>query len=124
MTTEMTIKKETARSVARLGLLNQMVQTVRQRALFVPGQHLLVAVSGGADSMALLSLLHQLAPSWRLSLTAVHFNYGLRGGESDADESFVRAWCDERRIPLIVQQLVIPKRRGTSSLQATAREAR
>ena len=124
MTTETMIKKETVRSAARPGLLNQMVRTVRQRALFVPGQRLLVAVSGGADSMALLSLLHRLAPSWRLSLTAVHFNYGLRGGESDADESFVRAWCEERHIPLIVEQPLLPKKRGASSLQAAAREAR
>jgi tRNA(Ile)-lysidine synthase len=124
MTTETTIKTETARSAARLGLLNQMVRTVKQRALFVPGQHLLVAVSGGADSMALLSVLHRLAPSWHLSLTAIHFNYGLRGGESDADESFVRAWCDERDVPLIVQQPVLPKKQRASSLQAAAREAR
>jgi tRNA(Ile)-lysidine synthase len=74
--------------------------------------------------MALLSLLHRLAPSWQLSLTAVHFNYGLRGRESDADESFVRAWCDQRHVPLIVQQPVLPKKRRASSLQAAAREAR
>jgi tRNA(Ile)-lysidine synthase len=121
---ETTISKETSKPAARPALLNQMVRTVKQRALFSPGQHLLVAVSGGADSMALLSLLHQLAPSWRLSITVVHFNYGLREGESDADESFVRTWCDERRIPLIVQRPVLPKRRGTSSLQAAAREVR
>jgi tRNA(Ile)-lysidine synthase len=121
---EMTINKETSKPAARPALLNQMVRTVKQRALFSPGQHLLVAVSGGADSMALLSLLHQLAPSWHLSLTVVHFNYGLRGGESDADESFVRTWCDERHIPLIVQRPVLHKRRGTSSLQAAAREVR
>jgi tRNA(Ile)-lysidine synthase len=124
MMTDTLINKEASKPAARPALLTQMLRTVRQQKLFAPGQRLLVAVSGGPDSMALLSLLHQLAPSWHLSLTVVHFNYGLRGQESDADESFVRTWCDERGIPLIVQWPVLPKKRGASSVQATAREVR
>lgn len=119
-----TIRKKVSKPTARPALLNEVVRTVRKQALFSPGQRLLVAVSGGADSMALLSLLHYLAPSWRLSLTAIHFNYGLRGEESDEDESFVRTWCDRWRIPLIVQRPVLPQRRRASSLQAVAREVR
>lgn len=121
---ETTINKKTSTPNVRPPLLNGMVRTVRERALFLPGQHLLVAVSGGPDSMALLSLLHRLAQSWRLSLTAVHFNYGLRGEESDGDESFVRTWCDEQRIPLLVQRPMLPKKCRASSLQAAAREVR
>lgn len=121
---ETTISKKASKATARPALLNEMVRTVRQQALFLPGQHLLVAVSGGADSMALLSLLHRLAPSWQLSLTAVHFNYGLRGGESEGDESFVRTWCGERRVPLVVHRPVLSKKRRASSLQAVAREVR
>ena len=56
-------------------LLNRVVQTIREHHLLDPGQHVLGAVSGGPDSMALLSLLTSLAPSWRLKLTAIHFNY-------------------------------------------------
>jgi tRNA(Ile)-lysidine synthase len=85
---------------------------------------LLVAVSGGPDSVALLSLMASLAPSWRLKLTAVHFNYGLRGGESDGDEAFVSAFCRSRNIPLIVRRPVLTKQRRVSSLQALARSAR
>lgn len=106
------------------GLLNRMVRTVRRERLFAPGQHLLVALSGGPDSVALLSLLAALAPSWRLTLTAVHFNYRLRGSESDGDERFVSSFCRERRIPLIVQRPTLIKRRRASSVQALAREAR
>jgi tRNA(Ile)-lysidine synthase len=124
MTVETIINKKTAKRTSRPALLNQVVRAVRQRGLFAPGQRLLVAVSGGPDSMALLSLLHELARSWHLSLTVVHFNYGLRGGESDADESLVRSWCEQRSIPFIVQRPVLPKRRGVSSLQAAAREVR
>jgi tRNA(Ile)-lysidine synthase len=105
-------------------LLKRMVRTIREQRLFAPGHHLLVAVSGGPDSIALLSLLGRLAPSWRLTLTAVHFNYRLRGSESDEDEAFVTAFCREREIPLIVQRPALAKRRKISSLQALARDAR
>ena len=113
-----------ARSAARPALLSQLVRTVRQQQLFVPGQHLIVAVSGGPDSVALLSLLHRLAPSWRLTLTAVHCNYGLRGAESDGDESCVRDFCQERQLPLVIHRPKLVKRQHRSSLQAAARDAR
>ena len=109
---------------ARHPVFHAMVRTIRDRQLFEPGQHLLVAVSGGPDSVALLSLLTALAPAWRLTLTVVHFNYGLRGTEADGDEAFVAALCRERGIALVVQRPVLTKRRGAASLQARARVAR
>ena len=105
-------------------LLTRMVQTIREHHLLDPGQHVLVAVSGGPDSLALLSLLASLAPSWQLKLTAIHFNYGLRGNESDGDEKFVASFCQTRNIPFVVRKPVLVKRRRASSLQALARWAR
>jgi tRNA(Ile)-lysidine synthase len=105
-------------------LLDRIVTTIQERRLFDPGHHLLVAVSGGPDSIALLSLLSALAPSWRLKLTVVHFNYGLRGNESDGDEAFVALYCRTRNIPLIVRRPVLTKQRGASSVQVLARWAR
>lgn len=64
------------------------------------GELVLCAVSGGADSMCLLHLLHAMAPECGFSLRAAHFNHNLRGGESLRDENFVRAWCRQRGIPL------------------------
>ena len=104
--------------------MTQLVRTVRQQQLFVPGQHLLVAVSGGPDSVALLSLLHRLARSWRLTLTAIHCNYGFRGTESNDDESFVKNFCQERKLSLVIHRPKLVTRRQRSSLQATARDAR
>ncbi|MGH7147035.1 MAG: tRNA lysidine(34) synthetase TilS [Nitrospiraceae bacterium] len=124
MAAETTIMKPSSRSAARPGLLTHLVQTVRQQQLFVPGQHLLVAVSGGPDSITLLSLLHRLAPSWRLTLTVVHCNYGLRGAESDGDEAFVKTFCRERHLSLVIHRPTLVKRRQRSSLQAAARDAR
>jgi tRNA(Ile)-lysidine synthase len=101
-----------------------MVGTVRQRRLFEQGQHVLVAVSGGPDSVALLSLLHQLASSWGLALTAAHFNYGLRGRESDGDEAFVVSLCRGLDVPLHTQRLPLGLRRRGVSIQAAARQLR
>jgi tRNA(Ile)-lysidine synthase len=65
-------------------------RTILARQLLRRGQSLLVAVSGGLDSMVLLHVLHSLSAQnqWRLAIA--HFNHHLRGVESDADEQFVR----------------------------------
>ena len=105
-------------------LLHRMVQTVRSRSLFDRGQHVLIAVSGGPDSIALLSLLHRLRLSWRLTLTVVHFNYGLRGNESDTDQAFVETMCRRLDIPFQTMQLDVRRRDRGLSLQAAARDLR
>jgi len=124
MAAEPTIMTPSSITAARPALLTHLVRTVRQQQLFVPGQHLLVAVSGGPDSVALLSLLHRLALSWRLTLTVVHCNYGLRGAESEGDESFVSDFCRDRQLSLVIHRPKLVKRRQHSSLQAMARAAR
>lgn len=116
--------RPSSRAAVRPTLLTHLIRTVREQQLFVPGHHLLVAVSGGPDSVALLSLLHRLAQSWRLTLTVVHCNYRLRGEESDGDESFVKTFCQERDLPLVIHRPVLIKRRQRASLQAAARDAR
>ena len=58
--------------------------------LLVPGTRVVVAVSGGSDSVALLRLLCSLRESCHLDVVCAHFNHQLRGAESDADEAFVR----------------------------------
>ncbi|MGH7181657.1 MAG: tRNA lysidine(34) synthetase TilS, partial [Nitrospiraceae bacterium] len=124
MDVEGTLLNPPSSSRSRPALLPRLVRTVRQQQLFHPGHHILVAVSGGPDSITLLSLLHRLANPWRLTLTVVHCNYGLRGAESDDDESFVSAFCRERDLPLVIHRPKLAKRRQNSSLQAAARKAR
>jgi tRNA(Ile)-lysidine synthase len=101
-----------------------VVKTVRSRNLFERGQHVLIAVSGGPDSIALLSLLHRLRLPWRLALTAMHVNYGLRGEESDADQAFVETVCRRMSIPLETMRLDVRRRARGLSLQAEARDLR
>lgn len=65
-----------------------------------PGSALVCAVSGGADSVALLHLLWGLSKELGFALSAAHFNHCLRGEESDGDEAFVRDLCKQWGIPL------------------------
>ncbi|MFY4728427.1 tRNA lysidine(34) synthetase TilS [Nitrospira sp. BLG_2] len=105
-------------------LLHRVVGTVRSRNLFQRDQHILVAISGGPDSVALLSILHHLRPSWKLTLSAVHCNYGLRGDESDGDQKFVESFCRGLEVPLHVRRVEIHIRERQTSVQAEARDLR
>jgi len=105
-------------------LVRHVVRTVRSRHLFQPGHHVVVAVSGGPDSVALLSILHYLRAPWKLTLTAVHCNYGLRGTESDEDQQFVETLCHNLAVPLHVREARVRSHGRTTSLQAEAREIR
>ena len=65
------------------------------------GARVLVAVSGGADSTALLRALHRLAPELGYRLVAAHLHHGLRGMEADDDLGFVRALCERLEVTLV-----------------------
>ena len=92
------------------------------RHLFQPGDTVICAVSGGADSMALLFALYLKREEFGIRLEAAHFNHRLRGEESDGDESFVREFCEGYAIPLHVgRENVVAGKKG---LEAAARDAR
>jgi len=67
--------------------------------LLAPGTRVVVAVSGGSDSVALLRLLCSLRESSHLDVVCAHFNHQLRGAESDVDEAFVRELADSLNVP-------------------------
>ena len=72
-------------------LAARVEQGIESRTLLHPGDRVLVAVSGGLDSMVLLRLLHRLALSsrWRLQLAVGHLDHQLRGSDSRSDARFV-----------------------------------
>jgi tRNA(Ile)-lysidine synthase len=76
---------------------------VRDQAVLRPGERVLAAVSGGPDSTALLLILWRLAPGLDLSLTAAHFDHGLRGpSAARREQSYVEALCRRVDMPLVV----------------------
>ena len=94
----------------------------RENALFAPGDRVICAVSGGADSMALLWCLRSLAEVLSISVSAAHFNHGLRGAESDRDEAFVRDFCQKHEIPCQVGRGAVQS--SGTGLEDAARQAR
>ena len=103
-------------------MLNKLREFSRRQGLIQPGDKIVCAVSGGADSMALLWAMYLLKEEWNLDISAAHFNHRLRGAESDRDEAFVREFCDGYGIPLHVGSgTIVPGKKG---LEAAARDAR
>jgi tRNA(Ile)-lysidine synthase len=70
-------------------LLADVARTIERHAMLANGARILVAVSGGSDSVGLLHLLHALAPRWNLTLEVAHLDHGLRGEAGAADARFV-----------------------------------
>ncbi|MBW8864699.1 MAG: tRNA lysidine(34) synthetase TilS, partial [Verrucomicrobia bacterium] len=78
--------------------LQRAAAEISGRRLLAPGQKILVAVSGGVDSMVLLQTLHSLALQNRWRVHVAHFNHQLRGRASDADEKLVRRTAARLRL--------------------------
>jgi tRNA(Ile)-lysidine synthase len=94
--------------------------------LFSRGQRILVAVSGGVDSMVLLHALHRLAAPQQWRLTIAHLNHGLRGRSSDADQRLVQQVTRKLGVPLIAERADIRAiaATGKSSIEMVARRVR
>ncbi len=103
-------------------MLNKLLAFSREYDMICPGDSIVCAVSGGADSAALLFSLYLLKDRLDISLSAAHFNHHLRGAESQRDEDFVRAFCQRYDIPLHLGGAQVAA--GEKGLEAAAREAR
>lgn len=103
-------------------MLSKVKDFIHSQHMLESGDSVICAVSGGADSVALLFALYLLKERMNFSLSAAHFNHHLRGEESNRDEAFVRSLCDRFDIPLTVGEgNIVP---GEKGLEAAAREAR
>ena len=87
---------------------------------------LTVALSGGADSVALLYAMAELKEEYSFSLSAAHLNHNLRGEESDRDEEFCKKTCEKLGIPLITESVDVKKEAEESgeSIETAARRIR
>ena len=101
---------------------NKLLTFLREYDMVQPGDKVICAVSGGADSMALLWAMHLLKDKLQIQLQAAHFNHNLRGEESDRDEDFVVSFCENHGIPCHVGRGIVEA--GEKGLEAAARTAR
>lgn len=107
-------------------MIRKVLGAIRKQGLVRAGDTVLVAVSGGADSVGLLRALHELRPALKIQLAVAHLNHGLRGKASDADADFVRRLAAERALPVHVARRDIRRlaHERALSLEMAAREAR
>lgn len=96
-------------------------RNIAENTLVHKGDRIVLAVSGGIDSMVLLDLFDRLSAKLAVGIEVAHVNHGLRGTESDADEALVRAAAKEYGMPCRVLKKKPPK--GTN-VQNAARETR
>ncbi len=80
-----------------------------EKELIDKGERVLCALSGGCDSVALLMILSELTEELDFSLSAAHFNHGIRGAEADRDQEFSQALCKSLGIPFFTALEDIPK---------------
>ncbi|HXR76431.1 MAG TPA: tRNA lysidine(34) synthetase TilS [Bryobacteraceae bacterium] len=103
-------------------LLDRFAEILRVRQMVRSGDRIGVAVSGGADSVALLHLSTRVAPEFGIEIVAVHVNHHLRGTESDADEVFVRELAARLSVDLLRDDADVSDLHG--NLEQAARDAR
>ena len=107
-------------------LQQAVLEYIRKHELLKAGDRVGVAVSGGADSVALLRLLLELRKEVGLVLSVVHFNHKLRGSESDQDERFVAELAQRHKLELRCQSGDVAAHAAEKhlSLETAAREMR
>lgn len=81
-------------------MLTKLQNHLTSQFSFLKEKKLFIAVSGGIDSIVLVDLLHKL----EYEIAVLHCNFSLRGAESDGDEAFVKSFCKERNIEVLVQK--------------------
>ncbi|RSL30050.1 tRNA lysidine(34) synthetase TilS [Salibacterium salarium] len=101
-------------------------QWIKEKNLINTGDRVLVAASGGPDSMALLHLLKGWEKAWGLQVMAAHVNHGLRTETAVEDERFVQRWCEEKDIPFFSTYVAVEKEMTEygGSVQGQARRLR
>jgi tRNA(Ile)-lysidine synthase len=110
-----------------MGIIDSVRRTIREHGLLPSGTRVAVALSGGADSVALLYALRELAEADRFHVVgAVHLNHQLRGADADADDEFCRSLAVRLDVPIDVERADIARlaRESAISVEHAAHIAR
>lgn len=104
----------------------KFLEAIERFSLLEGVKSVTVALSGGADSMALLYLFYELKERLNIKLYAAHFNHKIRGEEAEKDEAFVKEQCEKLGIPIFIGSADVPRfaRDNKLSLELAARKLR
>src|SRR5271157_700224 len=109
-----------------LSVRSKVLRYIRERGLMRAGDRVAVAVSGGADSVAMLRVLLELRSELGIVLSVAHFNHGLRGEDSEADEAFVADLARHHGLEFFAGRADVREHAlaGKLSVEAAGRELR
>ena len=107
-------------------MIDLVKKAVGQFSMLQPGDVVTVALSGGADSVALLHTLWLLREYFGITVNAAHLNHSIRGEEADRDQDFAKQFCDSLGVELFVEKINVPlyAMQNHLSLELAAREIR
>lgn len=107
-------------------MLTDIIKTIKDFDMLHRGEHVLVALSGGADSSVLLDVLLKCREELGITVSAAHLNHMLRGKDAYEDEAFVRQKCEKLGVPFVCERIditALAKKSGQST-ELCAREVR
>ncbi len=104
----------------------KVLRFIKENELYSPGEKVLVALSGGPDSVFLLHFLNKFKNKFKIEIGAVHINHRLRGSDSERDELFCKAICDELSVPFYILRKDIKSysKKNKISLEVAGRKIR
>lgn len=107
-------------------ILEKVKHTIHKHAMIQPEDSILVGLSGGADSVCLLTVLDRLKPEFGITLTALYFDHGLRPEETPDEIDFCRDLCGSLTVPFHVKKINVLEHAKANRLskQESARELR
>ncbi len=105
---------------------DKVAEYIKVYNMIPDGSSILVALSGGQDSMCLIHILMKIKEEKSLKISAAHMEHGIRQGDSISDMEFVRSYCENNGIKLYVKQVDIPElaAKQGKGIEQTAREQR
>ena len=115
------IKHPTYLALAELG---KVKKTIFQYGMIDPGDLVIVAVSGGPDSVCLLYLLYELRDELKFDLVVAHYDHGLRPDEDESETQFVHRLAESMNLPCETEKAHSLKRAKSASIEEKARDVR
>lgn len=106
-------------------VINKVLSAIKNHNMINKDEKIIVALSGGADSVTLIHCLNKIKEEIGFELSACHVNHNLRGAESDSDQAFAEALCKKMNIPLKIFSIDVSKAMEKhTSVEETARTLR